>query len=284
MLKQRIVTALVLLVVLLLAVVNASTVPFACVTVVLMSAAAWEWSKLNQCGAALSIFAAFLCAALCGAAWQNGWLHANLRLLWIVSGSLWVLVGAWLLRAGAGAWTAVPRWLRWLGGLAAIWVAWLAAMQARQIGLNFLFSVLVLVWAADIFAYFSGRALGGHWFANKLAPSISPGKTWEGLLGGVVGVLLCAAGWIAAEGAVAVDSVSLFRQLYAMGLPVFFIGVLFLVVMSAVGDLVESLFKRAAGVKDSSNLLPGHGGVLDRIDALLPTLPLVMMLLEAGRT
>ena len=283
MLKQRILTALVLLAVLLLAVFNASAIPFACVTVVLMSAAAWEWSRLNQCGAAISFFTAFLCAALCGAAWHNGWLDANLRLLWTVSGSLWVLVGAWLLGAGAGAWKAVPRGLRWLGGLLAMWVAWLAVMQARQRGLNFLFSVLVLVWAADIFAYFSGRLLGGRWFERKLAPSISPGKTWEGLLGGVVGVMACAAAWIAMESMVVVDSVSLYRQLYAQGLPVFLLGILFLVVMSAVGDLVESLFKRAAGVKDSSNLLPGHGGVLDRIDALLPTLPLAMMLLEVGR-
>jgi phosphatidate cytidylyltransferase len=155
-------------------------------------------------------------------------------------------------------------------------------MQARLIGINFLLSVLVLVWAADIGAYFSGRALGGKFFANKLAPSISPGKTWEGVFGGLVAVFAVALIWIYADAHLAPDTAGLYSRLLAMGVPVLLLGAAFLTAMSVVGDLVESLFKRSAGVKDSSNLLPGHGGVLDRVDALLPTLPLAMMLVSGG--
>ena len=280
MLKQRIATALVLIAVLLFALRATSAVPFAMVTMLLMSAAAWEWSRINQCGSGLSLAAAGACALLCVAAWQAGWLQGHLRLLWVGSGAGWVLFSAWLLSQGASAWLALPRAVRWLGGLLALWVAWLAVMQARQKGMNFLFSVLVLVWAADIFAYFCGRTFGGKWFRNKLAPTVSPGKTWEGALGGLIGVLLCAVAWTQLEPTLALDSESLYLLLLARGWPVLLLGVVFIVAMSVVGDLVESLFKRAAGVKDSSRLLPGHGGVLDRIDALLPVLPLAMMLLE----
>jgi phosphatidate cytidylyltransferase len=172
--------------------------------------------------------------------------------------------------------------LRLCGGTLLLWAAWLALMQARAIGINFLLSVLVLVWAADIGAYFSGRALGGKFFANKLAPSISPGKTWEGVVGGVALVFVVALVWMAADDRSTLDSASLYGRLWAMGPPVWLAGIAFLCAMSVVGDLVESLFKRSAGVKDSSQLLPGHGGVLDRVDALLPTLPLALMLVSGG--
>jgi phosphatidate cytidylyltransferase len=201
---------------------------------------------------------------------------------WLVIGTFWVLAGAWALRAGAVAWKALPPTLRLAGGVLLLWAAWLAMMQARLLGINFLLSVLVLVWAADIGAYFSGRGLGGRFFANKLAPTISPGKTWEGVAGGVVSVLVVAFIWIYADRHLSVDSASLYSRLLAMGIPVLLVGVAFMTAMSVVGDLVESLFKRAAGVKDSSNLLPGHGGVLDRVDALLPTMPLAMMLVLGG--
>ncbi len=137
---------------------------------------------------------------------------------------------------------------------------------------------MVLVWAADIFAYFAGRALGGRFFARKLAPSISPGKTWEGVCGGMLGVLLCAFVWRGVDLAGATDQASLYSRLGAISLVFMVLALVFLTSMSVVGDLVESLFKRSAGVKDSSGLLPGHGGVLDRVDALLPILPLAMML------
>jgi len=280
MLKQRVVTALVLVTLLVFALRATSEVPFALLTMILMSAAAWEWSRISQCSSGVSLFAGLACAVLCGGAWYAGWLNLHLQVVWLISGLVWVVFGAWLLRSGTVFWLGLPRGLRWVGGLLALWVAWLAVMQARQQGLNFLFSVMVLVWAADILAYFCGRLLGGRWFQNKLAPTISPGKTWEGALGGLTGVLLLAIGWARLEPSLALDSVSLYGLLLARGWPQLILGVIFLVAMSVAGDLVESLFKRAAGVKDSSKLLPGHGGVLDRIDALLPVLPLAMLLLE----
>jgi len=140
-------------------------------------------------------------------------------------------------------------------------------------GIEFLLSVLVLVWVADIFAYFAGRALGGRFSHGKLAPAISPGKSWEGVWGGMIGVVALSLAWSAWGGN------TLYSQLAQRhGIVLMLLSVVFLAAMSVVGDLVESLIKRSAGVKDSSGLLPGHGGVLDRVDALLPALPLAMML------
>lgn len=278
MLKQRIITALVLLAILLPATFYGSA-PFGLVTLVLLACAAWEWARLNAFGSTAALATGAVCALLCGASWLLGLPFAQLGVVWLMIGGFWVLAGAWALRAGAAPWSALPPALRLIGGLVLLWAAWLAVMQARLLGINFLLSVLVLVWTADIGAYFSGRALGGKFFANKLAPSISPGKTWEGVVGGAIAVLLVALGWIYADShGAAPDSASLYSRLWSMGAPLLLLGIAFLTAMSVVGDLVESLFKRAAGVKDSSNLLPGHGGVLDRVDALLPTLPLAMML------
>lgn len=278
MLKQRIITALLMLVVLLPAVFYPAPEAFGVVAVVLISAGAWEWAKLNQYSQAHALLTGAVCAALCVASWYSGLVHAPLKMLWIGAGSAWVVLGVWLLQGGVSTWAAVPRALRLAGGILALWVAWLAVTQARIIGINFLFSILVLVWVADIFAYFAGRAFGGRFFTRKLAPSISPGKTWEGACGGMVGVVLCALVWRSLDGLAAPEQAGIYSRLGAVGLPFMVLAVLFLASMSVVGDLVESLFKRSAGVKDSSGLLPGHGGVLDRVDALLPILPLAMML------
>ena len=277
MLKQRIITAIVLLAVLLPAVFYPTMHPFGLVSMVLIAAGAWEWSRLNHGGPIAAWMSGVLCAVLCVASWYFGLIDSAPRMLWIVIGGVWVIFGAWLLRSGADAWVKVPLALRWLGGILMLWIAWLAVVQARIIGINFLFSVLVLVWVADIGAYFAGRALGGRFFSRKLAPSISPGKTWEGVCGGVLGVLLCAFVWRTWDAGGDVAQASLYTRLGRNGVPFMVLAVLFLTVMSVVGDLVESLFKRSAGMKDSSNLLPGHGGVLDRIDALLPILPLAMV-------
>ncbi|MFZ4480249.1 MAG: phosphatidate cytidylyltransferase, partial [Rhodoferax sp.] len=161
-------------------------------------------------------------------------------------------------------------------------LAWLAVAQARAVGINFLLSVLVLVWVADISAYFAGRAFGGRFSHSKLAPSISPGKTWEGVWGGIAGVCLLAFFWQWADQSLAAAVPSLFTQLGMKSGALLLVGIFFLGAMSVVGDLFESLVKRSAGVKDSSGLLPGHGGVLDRVDALLPVLPLAMMLYSVG--
>lgn len=278
MLKQRIITALVLLAILLPAVFYRVPEVFAVVALVLIAAGAWEWAKMNQCGQRVSLMAGGLCAVLCLLSWYGGLLYVPLKMLWVLVGSGWVVLGAWLLYRGVNVWSGVPRPLRLVGGIFALWVAWIAVAQARIVGVNFLFSVLVLVWIADIFAYFSGRALGGRFFARKLAPSISPGKTWEGAFGGMIGVVACAFVWRSLDTSAQWGSASLYTRLGEVGPAYMVLAVLFLASMSVVGDLVESLFKRSAGVKDSSGLLPGHGGVLDRVDALLPILPLAMML------
>lgn len=280
MLKQRIITALVLLAILLPAM--AYPTAFGAVTLVMLACGAWEWARLNQFSSGVSLATGVGCALLCALAWSLGLAQAGLGLLWIAVGGFWVLAGAWALRSGASAWLALPPLLRLLGGLFLLWAAWLALLQARLLGVNFLLSVLVLVWAADIGAYFAGRTWGGKFFANKLAPSISPGKTWEGVVGGLLTVGVVASLWMVADGHWGVDSRSLYTRLGSMGAPLLLLGLAFLTAMSVLGDLVESLFKRAAGVKDSSQLLPGHGGVLDRVDALLPTLPLAMMLMTGG--
>jgi phosphatidate cytidylyltransferase len=278
MLKQRIITALLMLAILLPAVFYPMPEVFAVVTVVLIAAAAWEWARMNQSGPLAALAVGGLCTAVCLLSWYGGLLHASLKPLWIVAGSAWVILGAWLLYRGVSVWAGVPRPLRLVGGIFALWVAWMAVVHARIEGINFLFSVLVLVWAADIFAYFAGRALGGKFFARKLAPSISPGKTWEGACGGMLGVVVCAFIWRYLDATLSLGAASLYTRLGAIHLAFMVLAVLFLATMSIVGDLTESLFKRSAGVKDSSGLLPGHGGVLDRVDALLPILPLAMML------
>lgn len=279
MLKQRIITALVLLAILLPALFYpGSHVPFACIMLVMIAAAGWEWGRLNGYGPRMALFIGFEALALCVLSWVLGLLGLRLTGLWIVAGAAWVLAGGALLKVAVPGWPRIPKPLRLVGGLLALWVAWLAVVQARMIGINFLLSILVLVWVADVFAYFAGRAFGLKFTRNKLAPAISPGKSWEGVWGGMVGVLVLAFCWVWADRAAGALVPSLYSHLAGRGWWLLVLGALFLAAMSVVGDLVESLIKRSAGAKDSSKLLPGHGGVLDRVDALLPTLPLAMML------
>jgi phosphatidate cytidylyltransferase len=278
MLKQRVITAIVLLAILLPALFWPSPVLFAVVTLILIAAGAWEWGRLNGLQQGGSVAMAVACLLACGAAWYLGLLGRPLLMLWLLAGGLWVLGGAWLLRAGVAGWPAIPLAVRLAGGVLVLWLTWLAVAQAREIGVNFLLSILVLVWAADIFAYFAGRAFGLKFTKGKLAPGISPGKSWEGVWGGMAGVVVLAVAWTIADGHYGAAVPSIYSRLAAQGWWLLVLAALFLAAMSVVGDLVESLVKRSAGVKDSSGLLPGHGGVLDRVDALLPTLPLALML------
>jgi phosphatidate cytidylyltransferase len=274
MLLQRIITALVLLAILLPAMFASQPEWLMGVALVLICCGAWEWGLLNGCSARMAWLIGAGCLLLCVFAWMAGLPYRLSPLMWIGAGSSWVLVGAFLLHRGVKGWPLIPRWLRLVGGLLALALAWLAVAQARVMGINFLLSTLVLVWVADIFAYFFGRAFG----RRKLAPGISPGKSWEGVWGGMLGVLVLACGWAWADNAWHVSVPSLYSRLASSSWWLLFVAALFMSAMSVVGDLVESLVKRSAGAKDSSNLLPGHGGVLDRVDALVPTLPLAMML------
>lgn len=281
MLKQRVITALVLLAIVLPALLYSDPRPFSWVALVFMTAASWEWGRLNGLNQNAALALGGLCLALCSLSWASGWLQQSLLGLWMGAGLLWVLCGAALLRAGVSGWPRISRPLRLVGGLLALWVAWLAVVQARMWGVNFLLSILALVWAADSAAYFAGRAFGLRFTRGKLAPSISPGKSWEGVWGGMVGVLLLALVWIAADRLGSVSEPSFYSLVLRQGGgAVLLLALVWLSAMSVVGDLVESLIKRSAGAKDSSALLPGHGGVLDRVDALLPTLPLAMMLAQ----
>ena len=278
MLKQRIITAIVLLLILLPALFHPDPLYWRLVTLVLIVAAGWEWGRLNGLGQIASWLAAFTCLVACVIAWDLGLLAAPQPLLWTVAGGAWVLAGAALIKAGVARWGLWPRALRLPAGLLALWLAWLAVVQARDVGIAFLLSILVLVWMADVAAYFAGKAWGGRFSTVRLAPAISPGKSWEGVWGGMAGVVLLALIWLALERAGVLPPPSLYGHLRVHGgWGLLLLAVLFLAAMSVVGDLVESLVKRSAGAKDSSRLLPGHGGVLDRVDALLPTLPLAMM-------
>lgn len=278
MLKQRVITAVVLLAILLPALFTSSPLPFTLLVLAMVSAAAWEWGRLNGLPQTGSVVVAVACLALCGVAWQQGWLVRNLQLLWIAAGTVWVLGSVALIRSGVAGWSAIPRSVRLVGGVLALWVTWLAVAQARAVGVNFLLSIMVLVWVADIFAYFAGRTFGLKFTKTKLAPSISPGKSWEGVWGGVAGVVVLAILWVLFDQYCGAAVPSFYTRMLQAGWPLLIVAAVFMAAMSVVGDLIESLIKRSAGAKDSSNLLPGHGGVLDRIDALLPTLPLAMML------
>ena len=276
MLKQRVITALVLIAVLLPALFAPSALPFALLSLLMIAAAGWEWSRLNGAGRG-AVASGVLLAGACAAALWAGWGEAPPRLVWWLAMLVWVLGGAFVLKGGPQRWPSAPVALRCGLGLLLLWTAWLALAAAESIGINFILSVFCLVWAADIAAYFGGKAFG----RRKLAPAISPGKSWEGVWSGMLGALVLAAFWLWLDGSFTVDSPSLYSRLQArFGLAGLALVVVFLAAMSVVGDLFESLVKRAAGAKDSSGLLPGHGGVLDRVDALLPVFPIAMALIS----
>jgi phosphatidate cytidylyltransferase len=275
MLKQRVITALVLIAFLLPALFAPVAWPFALLTLLMIAAAGWEWGRLNGAGGA-SLLVGAAVAVACGAALWAGWGETPPRLTWWIVFGVWVLGGAFVLRGGPRAWPGIPAVVRCVLGVLLLFTAWLALAVAKTIGINFILSLFCLVWAADIAAYFGGKAFG----KRKLAPGISPGKSWEGVWSGMLGALALAAFWLWLDTVLRIDSPSLYQRLYGrFGAAGLVLVVVFLALMSVVGDLFESLVKRAAGAKDSSGLLPGHGGVLDRVDALLPVFPIAMALI-----
>jgi phosphatidate cytidylyltransferase len=284
MLRQRVITALIL-VGLIFATLAAKTAwPFALLTLALLAAGAWEWGRLNGSGPSLAVALGLVLAAGGGAllfaapgATRAG---AGAATWWGVL-AVWVLGGSWVLARGVASWSTLPRSWRWVLGLVLLAAAWVALLQARSLGINFMLSMLCVVWMADIAAYFGGKAFG----QRKLAPAISPGKSWEGVFCGMLGVLVLAPIWMELDRLFGFDGPSLYTQLVGdHGWIVAALALLALCALSVVGDLIESLVKRAAGAKDSSQLLPGHGGVLDRVDALLPAMPATMALMSLGAT
>lgn len=275
----RIITAVVLLALLLPALFASDASYFAAITLVLIAAGCWEWGRLNGASGVVSgVAGAAIAVALAYVWWlAPPWLpeHAGvMRGLWLLCAGAWVLGSAWLIRVGLSRWSNASATARLLIGWALLSLTWLAMASAHQMGINFLLSLMVLVWVADVAAYFGGRA----WGKRKLAAAISPGKTWAGAFSGAAAVMALAVAWVWFDAHYATDSASIYTHLVKRSPVLLVVGVLWLTCMAVVGDLVESLVKRCAGVKDSSGLLPGHGGVLDRVDALLPVLPLGMML------
>ncbi len=275
MLRERVITALVLLALLIPAVMARSPLPFALLTIVLIGAAGWEWARLCGLPRAAAIASGVLLGLACAAIAPLGGGIGGVEFpaeAWGAIAVLWVVGGALALRAGPDRFRTLSAALRFVVGWVLIAAAWAALIASWERGLAYLASVCALVWFADIFAYFGGRALG----KRKLAPGISPGKSWEGAISGLLAVIVLAL-------VVVLVSVHPHGNLFALlherfGMPGLILACAALVALAIVGDLVESLVKRAAGAKDSSGLLPGHGGVLDRIDALLPVFPAALAL------
>jgi phosphatidate cytidylyltransferase len=266
MLKTRVVTALVLLVAFLAAVFCLTPSAWAAFAGLLVVPAAWEWAKLmkfqpSASGLYVLVVAAF-CAALFGFAptgRQQFAVYLGASLFWIV------VVPLWLWRS----WQPRARWLGALTGFLVLVPTWLALVELRERGPLLLLLLMSVAWVSDSAAYFAGRRFGRH----KLAPAISPGKTWEGVAGAVLAVSVYAVLWgIAWQGYFPQTFKSM--RFGALGMLLF---LWFLTAIGIYGDLFESAVKRQAGVKDSGVLLPGHGGVLDRIDALTSVLPVAAL-------
>jgi phosphatidate cytidylyltransferase len=257
-LRNRILTALVLLPLVIAAIYLLPLGAFALAFWIVVALAAWEWSALVPLAsaAARGTYLAAL-AALCAAAWFAPILGTPLLLaaavLWLIACALVVRYprsGDRLSQAAiAGAGIVI---------LGAAWTA-LVTIRALPAGAHWVLWLMLVVWAADIGAYFAGRRFGHR----KLAPAVSPGKTWEGVAGGAGLALLVGTAVLALLGA-----------LRPVWLPVLAL----LIAVSILGDLFESVLKRHQGVKDSGSLLPGHGGVLDRVDSLIAVLPFFALL------
>ncbi|WP_338926861.1 phosphatidate cytidylyltransferase [Mycetohabitans endofungorum] len=271
MLRTRVVTAIVLLAVLLPVMLFAPLGGFGALIGFVLVFAAWEWAKLLKLPgvwpfAYAALAGVVLVAYVFAGAPRGDAVSRAAAVFWIAAAPFALLRKPTL---AVGAW----RGFLLAAGLVLFVACWHALVAARATGVIFVLSLLLIVWLADIGAYFAGRRFGRH----KLAPAISPGKTWEGVIGGWLSVVVVAALALAAHPGVPTVAGALVERL---GVVVAVLALSVLVAFSIVGDLFESLLKRQAGVKDSSQLLPGHGGVLDRIDALLPVLPLAMLLLS----
>ncbi len=258
MLGQRILTAFMLVVVLALVIVVLPPGLAVLALGVLILLGAWEWSQLaglTRTPAKLAYVAA--CAAAMALLWRLAAEPGGFERVMLVTMLGWIPLFCWValapgFRAGglaaiAGLWALAPTWL----ALARLY-------EQAGIGRQLVVFVLLLAWAADIGAYFAGRRFG----RIRLAPVVSPNKTWEGVLGGLI------AGFIVALVA---------RAWFKLPAPAFLSLCIAAVLVSVVGDLLESMFKRQQGLKDSGSLLPGHGGMLDRIDSLTSSVPLLAL-------
>jgi len=277
-LKQRLITAAILIPLVVWGVFSLPTYTLSLVFAAILAAGAWEWTALMGLSSMLARIFYILTLILMFA--LGSWAVINHVMLYIVMGlaaSWWIGALIWIQRyshhvahpdtdIGGKAIIHAPQ-MKWHFGLAGIlvfippWVALVVMHDEGTFGPYWVLFILILIWGADSGAYFAGR----RWGKRKLAPLVSPGKTWEGVLGAcAVTILLAIIG-------------SLVFNISRAGLLAFILLCLATTLFSVVGDLLESMLKRQAGVKDSGHLLPGHGGVLDRIDSLVSGLPVFVL-------
>jgi phosphatidate cytidylyltransferase len=266
MLKLRVITAVILLVLFLLALFVLPDGGWAALVTLMVMQGASEWSRLAKFSSGkANIFLGLTLAMMLGLVWFDAYHTLEQQVLphvlvYAVSVLLWLaIVPVWLM----AGWKIEPPLLMALVGWVVLIPTGLAMLDLRLGHPWWLLGMMCLVWAADIAAYFTGRKFGKH----KLASSISPGKTWEGVVGAILGVSVCM---------VLAWSFGPYSTQIAL-LPVLLVASWCWVALAVIGDLFESAIKRQAGVKDSGALLPGHGGLLDRIDALTSTLPLAAL-------
>jgi phosphatidate cytidylyltransferase len=274
-LLTRVITAVVILAVLVGMVFFASALVWSLFVLAIALAACWEWSRMAGLSArGQSVFLVFS-GIIGGALWLAYARATGAAFLSAATTAFFLAAVFWLF--------AAPVWLAKkarpapivcaVAGWLMVWPTWFAFIVLRDASPWLLLAIAALVWVADIAAYFAGRRFGRH----KLAPAVSPSKTWEGVAGALLGVAIY--GVVLCE--IAHHWVTPFSRLFepAWGLPAI-AAMLGLTAVSVIGDLFESWMKRGAGLKDSSQLLPGHGGILDRIDALTSTLPVAAFALS----
>lgn len=259
----RVLTAAILLAAFLAALLWLDRLLFALLAALIVALAGYEWAMLGKTSRSSAFAYAAICAILCYSLAQEArltqWICAAAGLFWISAAPWWLARGVAPAPAPAGLTLAVGAVVLVPAGLA------MAALPRDQLLMG-----LGLIWTADTGAYLAGRAFG----RRKLAPSISPGKTWEGVAGGAVGCIIYAIIW-------AFSDPELRARVQGLIWVPYLAGVLLLCALSVIGDLFESALKRRAGAKDSGTLLPGHGGVLDRIDSATATLPGALLLMQA---
>ena len=256
---SRVMTALGLLLVFLPTMFFAPAMLWSGLIALVAGVAAHEWARISNLEKQVSLVYA---TGMGGMAFTIGLMPGNeavMQGLFVLAAVFWGLVAPlWL----AGRWRVEAVFLRALTGTLVILPTWAALVSLRERSPWLLLGVMALVWIADSAAYYAGRKFG----RNKLAPSISPGKSWEGVAGAGLALLLYA------------SAVS--ASIHGLRIPGALILAAALLYFSILGDLFESWIKRLAGVKDSGTLLPGHGGVLDRIDALTAALPIAAGILH----
>ena len=275
MLAQRVITALVLLAVIVPSIFLAAPWVWGLLSLIMLSVAGFEWGRLLGKPAGGRFMGALLAAlGLLYLLWRGANPvpppHGAVAVLCSASVAFWFSIAPLSLlrvhRIGPG----------FAVGAMVLAACWVALYELRIESAAMLVSAMAIVWLADIGAYFAGRTFGRH----KLAPRVSPGKTWEGVAGGMLAVLA-----VALAAGLMGQSEQLFSSHLALhaGWPATLVLLAAIAALSVVGDLYESMLKRHAGMKDSGAILPGHGGILDRIDALIPTMPCCLLLLQLLR-